>query len=141
MNTQIPRALRLRIERAARYRCGYCHTQSAAIGMPLEIDHLIPLSLGGTSEEENLWLACPQCNRYKAAQVEAVDPEIGQMVALFNPRAQRWQEHFAWQQSGLYVIGISPTGRASVYALQMNNAWIVRARQVWIVAGIPPPRD
>jgi len=109
--------------------------------MPLELDHLIPLSRGGSSTEENLWLACPQCNRYKATQVEFRDPESGQMIALFNPRTQRWQEHFVWQQNGLYVVGISPVGRATVVALQMNNPWIVRARKVWIAVHIHPPTD
>ena len=63
------------------------------------------------------------------------------MIALFNPRTQRWQEHFVWQQNGLYVVGISPVGRATVVALQMNNPWIVRARKVWIAVHIHPPTD
>ncbi len=34
----------------------------------LEIEHLVPLSKGGTNEERNLWLACPICNEAKSGQ-------------------------------------------------------------------------
>ena len=141
MNSQISRRVRQQIEQTARYRCGYCQTQAAAIGMPLEIDHLLPLSLGGDSKSDNLWLACPQCNRHKAAQIAATDPETGQLVSLFNPRAQNWREHFAWQQNGLYLAGVSPVGRATIVALHINNPWVIRARRAWIAAGIHPPKD
>lgn len=33
--------------------------------MPMEIDHIIPEALGGLTEEDNLWLACPLCNEHK----------------------------------------------------------------------------
>jgi len=33
----------------------------------LEIEHIIPLAMGGTDEESNLWLACPICNAHKSA--------------------------------------------------------------------------
>jgi 5-methylcytosine-specific restriction endonuclease McrA len=54
----ISAALRQRVAEAARFRCGYCLTAQRIIGPLLEIDHLIPESRGGTSDEENLWLAC-----------------------------------------------------------------------------------
>jgi 5-methylcytosine-specific restriction endonuclease McrA len=53
----IPATIRRRVAEAARYRCGYCRTQQAVIGIPLHIEHIIPLAAGGTSEENNLWLA------------------------------------------------------------------------------------
>lgn len=62
----------------------------------LEVEHLIPLAKGGTDDEENLWLACPICNGHKSDKVDAVDPETGATVPLFNPRTQAWWEHFAW---------------------------------------------
>ncbi|HRJ42454.1 MAG TPA: HNH endonuclease signature motif containing protein [Caldilineaceae bacterium] len=114
-------------------------TQSAAMGMPMEIDHLLPIALNGTSDEENLWLACPQCNRAKGVQTRAIDPDTGRSAPLYNPRTQLWAAHFAWQENGLYIIGISSIGRATVAALRMNNEWVLRARLVWIRAGIHPP--
>lgn len=46
----VPRGLRRRVAEQARYRCGYCLTREEIIGMPLEIEHLIPRSAGGPTE-------------------------------------------------------------------------------------------
>ncbi|MBI1295005.1 HNH endonuclease [bacterium] len=135
----LPQALRRRVAETAQYRCGYCQSQEAVLGMPLEIDHIMPEALGGGSEESNLWLACPRCNRFKGALDHAMDLETGEVVPLFHPRRQQWNDHFAWRQGGLYIEGLSPVGRATVHALQMNNAFIVRSRRGWIAAGWHPP--
>lgn len=96
----ISAALRQRVAEAARFRCGYCLTAQRIIGPLLEIDHFIPESRGGSSDEENLWLACPMCNSHKADRQEALDPESRAMVPLFSPRAARWEEHFEWIEAG-----------------------------------------
>jgi 5-methylcytosine-specific restriction endonuclease McrA len=85
----ISAALRQRVAEAARFRCGYCLTAQRIIGPLLKIDHFIPESRGGSSDEENLWLACPMCNSHKADRQEALDPESRAMVPLFNPGAAR----------------------------------------------------
>ena len=56
--TYISKALRQQVASHARHRCGYCLTSEAVVGTPMEIDHIIPQSLGGLTEEDNLWLAC-----------------------------------------------------------------------------------
>lgn len=131
--------LRQRIANTARHRCGYCQTQEAVVGMPLEIEHLIPEAAGGSSEESNLWLSCPSCNRYKGTQTHASDPQTGDLAPLFNPRTQIWAEHFAWEQGGLYIRGLTATGRATIQALRMNNDFVVYSRHVWIAWGWHPP--
>jgi hypothetical protein len=131
--------VRQRVAAAAQHRCGYCQTQEAVVGMPLEIEHIIPEAIGGGSEEENLWLSCPSCNRYKGTQTHAPDPKTGRVVPLFNPRFQAWKEHFAWDQEGLYIVGLTPIGRATIQALRMNNPFVVYSRQVWIAWGWHPP--
>lgn len=138
--TYISRELRQRVADAAKHRCGYCQTQEAVIGMPLEIEHITPEVAGGTSDEENLWLACPRCNRYKGMQIGFIDEITGEQAPLFHPRQQRWSEHFAWEQDGLYIVGLTPTGRATVTALQMNNPFVVYSRRVWISWGWHPPK-
>jgi len=47
--------------------CYYCCTP---IHERYEIDHIIPLSKGGTNWRHNLALACKPCNRAKAAKTE-----------------------------------------------------------------------
>lgn len=69
--------------------------------MALEIDHIVPEALGGDSTEQNLWLACPNCNRHKGQSTHAVDPETDQSIPLFDPQRQQWDEHFQWHEGGL----------------------------------------
>lgn len=137
----IAAAVRQSVAEEAGHRCGYCQAQEAVLGMPFEIEHITPEAMGGSSETDNLWLACPRCNRYKAARTHAVDPEDGQPVPLFDPRRQRWDQHFAWQAGGVFVVGLTATGRATVDALQMNNAFTVRSRRIWIAWGWHPPNS
>jgi 5-methylcytosine-specific restriction endonuclease McrA len=137
----ISAALRRRVAEAARFRCGYCLTAQRIIGPLLEIDHFIPESRGGSSDEENLWLACPMCNSHKADRQEALDPESRAMVPLFNPRAARWEEHFEWIEAGTMIRDKTPQGRATVVALQMNHQDIVAARGLWVIAGWHPPME
>lgn len=54
----IPRALRALIRAQARWRCGYCLTSERVVGAPMEIEHILPVALGGATTEGNLWLAC-----------------------------------------------------------------------------------
>ena len=137
----ISAALRQRVAAAARFRCGYCLTSQQIIGPLLEIDHIVPEAKGGTNDEENLFLACPLCNSYKAAHQEATDPESRLTVPLFNPRTAVWTEHFEWIEEGAIIRGMTPTGRATVTTLNMNHPDIVAARRLWVVAGWHPPAD
>jgi hypothetical protein len=137
---RIPAAVRRRVAEAAHRRCGYCQTSQHVVGPLLEIDHLVPEARGGTSDESNLWLACPLCNGAKADQVEAPDPETGVVVTLFNPRTDPWAEHFAWSVDGSTIIGTTAIGRATVAALKVNSPDMVATRRLWVAAGWHPPK-
>ncbi len=139
--TFIPLAVRERVAADARYRCGYCQTQQAVTGMPLHIEHIIPKAAGGSSEIENLWMACPLCNNYKGTQTHTTDPASGERVPLFNPRTQDWHAHFRWSDDGAEVIGLTPIGRATVVALKLNRDTLRRARRRWVGVGWHPPTD
>jgi hypothetical protein len=108
------------------------------IGGPLHLDHILPESLGGTTDIENLALACSRCNLHKASRRRAVDPVSGAVVPLFHPRRQRWSRHFRWAVGGTHVQGRTRSGRATVAALAMNDTTIVAARLVWVAAGLHP---
>ena len=131
--------LRRQIEERARHCCEYCQTQELIIGMPLEVEHIIPVNAGGETDESNLSLACPRCNRYKGTQIELPDEATGERIPLFHPRRQQWHDHFVWQDNGLIIVGLTPTGRATITALQLNNRFILRSRQLWIAQGWHPP--
>lgn len=139
MSGAIPKIVRDRVAAEAGYRCGYCLTDQRVSGAQMHIEHLIPRARGGGSETSNLWLSCAWCNSYKATQTEAHDPESGERVALFNPRTQQWSKHFAWSDDGVQILGLTPSGRATVEALRLNNPYIVPARRLWVIAGWHPP--
>ena len=133
--------LRQRITEQADYRCGHCLTSQKITGARMEIDHIIPESVGGGTTEDNLWLACSSCNEFKGAKTHTQDPVTGRRVHLFNPRKQRWRVHFTWSEDGTEIIGLTACGRATVIALQMNHKDIVRARKRWVSVGWWPPED
>lgn len=139
MSSYLPEEVKTRVRREAREQCGYCQSlQKYVLGI-LEIEHIIPKALNGTDDEENLWLACRLCNGYKGIQAQAKDSITGTTVSLFNPRKQKWIEHFTWTGDGAYIEGITPCGRATVEALQLNNKIAVAVRKAWISAGWHPP--
>jgi hypothetical protein len=137
----ITNALRRRVTDQAKHRCGYCLTSEFVIGAPMEIDHLVPISVGGPTEENNLWLACSLCNEHKADRIAEIDPQTGEAVRLFNPRHQSWADHFSWNNTADRIVGMTPTGRATVIALNLNRASLVHARQLWVRVGWHPPID
>ncbi len=133
--------LRERVAETARHRCGYCLTSRRVVGPLLEIDHIVPIAHGGSSAEENLFLACPICNGHKADKQSGLDPESGAAVSLFHPRADRWTDHFEWTEDGAVIRGKTPVGRATVAALQMNHAEMILVRRLWVAVGWHPPAD
>ncbi len=137
----VPGWLREWVAAQSRHRCGYCRTAEVVTGAPLVIDHLLPEALGGPTEEDNLWLACNQCNLHKGDRVTARDPLTEAWVPLFNPRRQAWAEHFRWTPAGDEVVGLPAVGRATVRALRLNRPLLVRARRGWVTAGWHPPRE
>lgn len=136
----ISKEIRERVAAQAGYRCGYCRTSTFLVGTIFEIDHIVPESFGGKTEEENLWLACPTCNGCKSDRIAAVDSATGEMAPLFDPRRQRWSEHFAWTPAKDEIVGLTPTGRATVTALSLNRPVLVYARGLWVRWGRHPPK-
>jgi hypothetical protein len=135
-----PTSLRERVARTAGYRCGYCQTPESIAGFRLTIEHIVPKAKGGKTIEVNLWLACHACNEFKAARIQGRDLTTGKTVRLFNPRRQVWSNHFSWSEDGTEVIGLTPSGRATVITLQLNRPEIVAARSLWVQVGWWPPR-
>ena len=137
----ISNALKKRIRRQAKFRCGYCLRSETLMGMPMEFEHLTPIVADGKTVENNLWLACRRCNEFKGIQTHAVDTETGETVLLFNPRTQNWNKHFCWSADGAEIIGLTAIGRATVIALKMNEIMIVITRRLWVSVGWFPPDE
>jgi hypothetical protein len=101
--------------------------------------HVEYINPHGSDVIDNLCLSCSSCNLSKALATSAFDPETGLDSSLFNPRNQLWSDHFAWSENGEVVLGLTPTGRATVNRLKMNRQRLIEARSVWIKGGVHPP--
>jgi 5-methylcytosine-specific restriction endonuclease McrA len=137
---RIPATLRERITRIDGHRCAYCRSP-LVVGIPMVIEHVVPLIAGGNSAVDNLCLACYRCNEFKGPRRDATDPQEGHVVSLFHPRQQRWSDHFAWAPGGITLVGLTPTGRATIDLLRLNGEWITEARGLWILIGVQPPLE
>jgi len=72
-------------------------------------------------------MACVSCSLHKAARQTTPDPQTGKDTDLFNPRRDRWSEHFRWE--GVRVVGLTPCGGATVEFLRMNRPLILAIRE------------
>jgi hypothetical protein len=122
----------------AGHRCEYCHAPEAVFNFPFEIEHVTPLGQSGSDSEENLALACRSCNLFKSDEVISLDPESGENIQLFHPRQQHWNEHFTVSVTDGIVIGLTPSGRATVSRLRMNSTTQCNARRHWVRIGLYP---
>ncbi|MET0648668.1 MAG: HNH endonuclease signature motif containing protein [Pyrinomonadaceae bacterium] len=117
--TYIPTALRREVIERAGNRCEYCQLRAELAFFPHEVDHVVAEKHGGATDLNNLALACWRCNRHKGTDLTSFDPQTRQLSTLFNPRAQDWSEHFAYEREK--VLGLTPEGRTTVNLLQLNT--------------------
>ena len=122
----------------ALHTCEYCRAPEAVFNLAFEVEHITPLSLGGDDRDDNLALACRSCNLHKAAFISARDPETDQVVPLFHPRSNRWEEHFQLDRLTGQIEGTSAVGRATVAQLNMNGDVQTLARRHWLRLGLLP---
>jgi hypothetical protein len=122
----------------AKERCEYCRAPERVFNFAFEVEHIVPRAAGGGDDLGNLALACEACNLYKSDVQFGHDDESGVAVPLFNPRADIWEEHFAFDAESGEIHGRTPTGRASVSRLRLNSLFQRRARRHWVVLGLYP---
>ncbi|MBO3458768.1 HNH endonuclease [Aetokthonos hydrillicola Thurmond2011] len=120
--------------------CAYCKTAESLTVSTFEFEHIIPRSAGGETIFENMCLACPSCNRYKASRQTALDPITHQEVSLFHPQQQLWADHFTWSKDSTEIIGLTPVSRATISALKMNRPQLTRIRKMWVKLREHPPK-
>lgn len=113
-------SLRQLVRQRAGMRCEYCRLhESAYTQRKFGIEHIIARKHGGLTELHNLAWACPHCNECKGPNLTGVDPDHGTVEPLFNPRKQRWEEHF--EEINGFVAGLTAIGRVTVRVLTMNE--------------------
>lgn len=135
---RISAELRRQVGERAHGCCEYCQSQARFATQAFCVEHIIPRSQVGPDTLDNLALACQGCNNHKYTKVSAPDPITGDEVALYHPRRQHWQEHFAWNEDYIQIVGLTPTGRATVEALQLNRDGLVNLRRMLYMFGEHP---
>ncbi|OUC14360.1 MAG: HNH endonuclease [Alkalinema sp. CACIAM 70d] len=133
------------VRQRANYLCEYCHSPERLSANRFTVDHVRPKSLGGSDEIDNLALACRRCNERRYNFVAGIDPETQAIVPIFNPRQQKWGDHFVWTENGTVIQGVTPTGRATCIRLDLNDTRyatedsIRGTRQFWRRTRLHPP--
>lgn len=134
MTSAVSAGLRRSVAERADNRCEYCLMPQSLSLHRHEPDHIVPIQHGGQTEPENLSLACIRCNRYKGPNIGSFDPETGKLVPFFNPRFQKWEEHF--RLNGAVICPLTAEGRVTVKIFRLNDEDRLTERQRMTEAGL-----
>lgn len=134
--SSIPNSLRQQVIDRANSRFEYCLLHQDYSIYTHEVDHIIALKHSGQTIADNLALSCLSCNRHKGSDFATIDPSSGEIIPLFNPRRQVWEEHFAIANGR--VDGISPIGEATARLLAFNSPKRILERRLLMQQGCYP---
>jgi len=137
------RRIPIKLQRLVRQRalgyCEYCICPEFCATQKHSFDHIEPESQGGPTAAENLALTCQGCNNAKYNKTHATDPLTRRTVALFHPRLDDWDEHFAWSPDRQYLIGLTAVGRATIRELDLNRDGVIQLRRLLLLNREHPP--
>jgi hypothetical protein len=131
-------SLRALVQRRAGNRCEYCRLpQDAVPFITFHVEHIVakqhlPDDIN-QDDPSGLALSCDRCNAFKGPNLSSIDQETGEIVSLFHPRINHWDDHFRFD--GAKVVGITPSGRATVRLLNMNDIRRIDLREQWLEEG------
>ena len=128
MSSRISPEMRQIVATRAHNVCEYCLIAEADAYFRFQVEHIISRKHGGSSELENLALACVFCNRYKGSDIASLTPQTNKLIRFYNPRIDRWQEHF--RLNGVVLEPLTGIGEATVRILQMNHGDQILEREV-----------
>lgn len=136
---KFPVSVRRQVEARARQLCEYCLCPLDFSATPYSIEHIFPVSQGGTDALANLALACQGCKGYKSSKISAFDALSQTTTEFYHPRRDVWQEHFAWSEDFLELVGLTAKGRVTVSTLKLNRPRVINLRRILRLAGEHPP--
>ena len=127
MRSYIRDDLRRLIAERANHLCEYCLVHQEDTYFGCEVDHVISIKHSGPTTLENLAYACFFCNRDKGSDIGSIVWETGEFVRFFNPRTDRWAEHF--RLNGVVIDPLTNVGKATARILGFNDSDRVLERQ------------
>lgn len=136
MSRWISAELRQVVATRAGFLCEYCLVAEENTFYGCEVDHIISLKHGGESEVNNLAYACAVCNRYKGSDIGSISWATGEFSRFFNPRTDRWAEHFRLEQESITPQTL--IGEVTARILEFNNSARLHEREEMILFGKYP---
>jgi hypothetical protein len=134
----ISASIRAAVRTRAKGCCEYCRIPELGTLFGHEPDHIIAKQHGGKTIMENLALACMQCNRCKGPNIASVDRETNLIVPLFNPRTNRWSDHF--RSDGGRIKPLTDVGRATAALLEFDHKEREEIRHnLWLAGRLGSP--
>jgi len=123
------------IANRANHLCEYCLIAEADSFYGCQVDHIISLKHGGSSDVDNLAFACALCNRAKGSDVGSI-AKSGDFIRFFNPRTDRWFDHFRLE--GATIHPLTPIGEVTVRIFGFNDSARLHERKEMIRFGTYP---
>ena len=120
MSRYVSETLRNFVIKRANSRCEYCKIHLENSFFTFHLEHIISIKHGGKTVQENLALACPICNLNKGSDVATFIEDIEVMIRFYNPRIDKWDEHFTLESTG-FISSKSIIGNATVKILNLNH--------------------
>jgi hypothetical protein len=127
--------LRQTIADRANQLCEYCLIAEADTFYGCQVDHIISLKHGGSSELHNLAYACALCNRAKGSDIASIST-AGELSRFFNPRADSWAEHFRLEAATIQPL--TSIGEVTARILEFNDGARIHEREEMIRFGKYP---
>lgn len=126
--------VREQVRQRAGSRCEYCRKPEMYSYYAFHADHIIPPRHNGSDDVSNLAWACFACNISKGSDIASYDSDSGELTPLFNPRAQRWEDHF--ELNDFRIVGKTAVGRVTIRLLQLNHPDQIETRRALAAAGL-----
>jgi len=127
-------AFRQQVAARAAYRCEYCRLSERYTSVPFQVDHIIAEKHEGETSLGNLAYSCLHCNAFKGPNIAGRDPVTNEIARLFDPRRDRWDEHFEWD--GPVLKARTAIGRVTIAVLRINLPYRVDVRASHIEEGL-----
>lgn len=137
----VTKRVRFEVLKRDNFTCRYCHKNTNE----LEVDHVVPVALGGEDIPENLVAACKDCNRGKSSinPDEALVKDVSEKALSFGKALQealrKQMVDIEWESN--YVEDLRETWEAETeaeegYYLPLPDSWRSTARY-WASLRIP----
>lgn len=135
MSRYISEALRELVARRAGYCCEYCLLPAERSFFAFHIDHIVSRKHGGETYAHNLAFACAICNVNKGSDIATFLNDRTTPVRFFNPRTDRWDDHFVVEPTGL-LTGLTDIGLGTLNVLNLNHPDSIIERRELIRLGL-----